>query len=74
MLMEEEWELFVTAREVHAPPRGGLSATGFADEAQKHRRLSRWKAGRTNMAPTHRREQRALWSVCASAGELKPTE
>jgi len=22
MLMEEEWELFVTAREVHAPPRG----------------------------------------------------
>jgi hypothetical protein len=69
--MEKEWEPSVTALEVHVPPRGGLSTAEFASEAQKHRRQSRWKAGRATMTPTRRREQRALWNVCATRGEAE---
>lgn len=62
------WEPSMTARGAHAPPRVGLSAARFTDEAQKHRRWSRWKAESANVASTRRGEQKAIWSVCATRG------
>jgi hypothetical protein len=65
--MEAGWEPSLTVRGAHAPPRGGLSAAGFAGKAQKHPWLSR--CGESNHgihAPMkrvcHARGSRWQWS------------
>jgi len=72
--MDQEGEPSVTAREIHTPPRGVLSAAGFIGEAQKHRRRSR---GKREEQPWHPRveESRELSRACVPrVGEQKPAE
>jgi hypothetical protein len=51
--MEEEWEHSLTAREVHTPPRGGFSASGFAGFALIHLWPKRWEAGGADMVGSY---------------------
>jgi len=56
----------VTAREVHAPPREGLSATGNAGFARNHRWPKWWEVVGANGVATRWPERRTLWSVQAT--------
>jgi hypothetical protein len=61
--MEKEWEPSVTAREVHAPPRVGLSASRNAGFARNHQWPKRWEAVGADVVATRQRERRTLWRV-----------
>jgi hypothetical protein len=59
----------VTAREEHAPPKGGLSATGNTGFARNHRWPKWWEAVGSNGVATRRPERGTLWSVQATRRE-----